>query len=361
MGGQVGGYASQWTRLDPASGQSPPEGPTRRLSVVTVRGAGHMVPAVRPKQALALIYRALHQQEEGAALWDDESVPTPPEPTSIVLNLVVADQHTVANNAQVTDAQGFLWSVNVGDSVRLTACAGKITASMDGGYGCSMPANVNTPLVFRWSRNGRLLTGAGVPERVSGSVDQELTVSALKPSDAGLYEAEVSTVQGGHIGSMSVQVYVSTSTACTSSSSSPSSSSDASCCQLVSFPNLPDGDGDGCPDEWRGDGECDRALCPHGDAQDCDGGVRSSPLCTDYVEFAVQLDAITSECCDQKEEDCSSGLPAICNTDCAAVLLPAIEACTDFLSSSLPEAVGIGGANVLTQLNNAAQMCHGGH
>ena len=114
--------------------------------------------------------------------------------------------------------------------------------------------------------------------------------------------------------------------------------------------------------EWEGDGVCDRALCPHGDAQDCDSGL-SSPLCTDYVEFAVQLDAITSECCDQIEEDCSSGLPSTCNVGCAAVLLPAVTACTGFLSGISAEAIGIGGTNVLVQLNKTAQKCDtgGGH
>ena len=79
--------------------------------------------------------------------------------------------------------------------------------------------------------------------------------------------------------------------------------------------------------------------------------------CTDYVEFAQHLDAITSECCDQISEDCSSGLPAVCNVGCAGVLLPAIAACTSFLGEHSSEADGIDGASVLAQLIQAGHLC----
>merc|ERR1711865_1119545 len=124
--------------------------------------------------------------------------------------------------------------------------------------------------------------------------------------------------------------------------------------------NVPgDSDGDGCPDTWEGDGVCDQALCPTGDAEDCFDSV-SGILCTDYVGFAKQLDAITLKCCDQEEDDCSTGLPSICNAGCASVLLPAVTACAGFLSGSTADAAGINGASVLGELKKAAKKCSGG-
>ena len=178
-----------------------------------------------------------------------------------------------------------------------------------------------------------------------------LSVEAVKSTDAGLYHVEVSDVLGRHIGNMSLVVAV--DLGCTASDA---------CCE---FPGVAaaDGDTDGCPDAWENDGVCDRALCTHGDVHDCEGTAPSQPtdLCTNYAAFAAHLGAINSECCDQAEEDCSTGMPMICNRGCAGVLIPTIAACSGFLGS--PDA-GKSGVGVLAQLNAAAQRCSesgGGH
>ena len=82
--------------------------------------------------------------------------------------------------------------------------------------------------------------------------------------------------------------------------------------------------------------------------------------CTSYVEFAGVLDAVREACCDQADDDCSTGFPMVCDAGCSAVLLPATSACTTFLTHSTPEVAGIDGADVLAQLNKAGQRCGGG-
>jgi hypothetical protein len=39
-------------------------------------------------------------------------------------------------------------------------------------------------------------------------------------------------------------------------------------------------------------------------------------------ELGTRTDAITVECCDEPDEDCSDGYPHTCNAGCAALLLP---------------------------------------
>jgi hypothetical protein len=310
-----------------------PACPIRQLSVTTVRGAGHMVPSRRPKQALALIYRAVHQLG-----WEDvlQNVPGP----AISLNVPTAcTGGRTCRSKELATTENFQWSVNVGDTMRLEACTGYASDTHE----CQVSTPGSVPLVFSWSHNGRPLRGAGVAERINGAVDAALVVPAAKPADAGLYEVEINDVLGNLVGSMSVDVHVSLKEACESMGD-----------------NVPgDSDGDGCPDTWEGDGVCDQALCPTGDAEDCFDSV-SGILCTDYVGFAKQLDAITFECCDQEEEDCSTGLPSICDASCASVLLPAVTACAGFLSGSTTDAAGINGASVLGELNKAAKKCSGG-
>ena len=41
----------------------------------------------------------------------------------------------------------------------------------------------------------------------------------------------------------------------------------------------------------------------------------------------------TAVCCDEPTEDCSSGAPASCNSDCAAVFLPFWTDCGDQLGA----------------------------
>ena len=49
--------------------------------------------------------------------------------------------------------------------------------------------------------------------------------------------------------------------------------------------------------------------------------------CTSVQGLQSVAHAVTSRCCDEPTEDCSSGAPATCNIDCAEVLLPAFSAC----------------------------------
>ena len=69
------------------------------------------------------------------------------------------------------------------------------------------------------------------------------------------------------------------------------------------------------------------SACPTG------GGGRPGPACTSNAELDAALEAVNAECCDEPTEDCSSGYPATCNADCAAVLRPLQAACAAFLTS----------------------------
>ena len=53
----------------------------------------------------------------------------------------------------------------------------------------------------------------------------------------------------------------------------------------------------------------------------CNGGgptPTAARRCDDLTSCAA---AMNQECCDEPDEDCSSGLPTVCNADCASVLL----------------------------------------
>ena len=54
---------------------------------------------------------------------------------------------------------------------------------------------------------------------------------------------------------------------------------------------------------------------------------------------ADRTEAVNTECCNEPEEDCSSGQPATCNAGCAAVLLPYIEDCRSMMQPSLAATV----------------------
>jgi len=52
-----------------------------------------------------------------------------------------------------------------------------------------------------------------------------------------------------------------------------------------------------------------------------------------HCDLGSRTDAVNAECCDEPEEDCSSGRPASCNAACAAVLLPFFRDCSQALGS----------------------------
>eukprot|EP01047_Picozoa_sp_COSAG01_P027026 COSAG01_NODE_1767_length_9258_cov_3.704523_3_plen_293_part_00 len=290
-----------------------------------------MVPLLRPKQALALIYRAVYQLG-----WDDE--PTLSARGSIVTGSAVSgstlpqttlsivatrDENTVFSSS----TSGGRFSLGVGASVSLQV---------------HVP-HISLPLVFSWSHNGQSLAGVGAPDRVTGALDAALVLTEVKPADAGLRKVEVWDVLGGFVGSMDVYIAVTLTQACPSQTGA---------CHVSDSTNF-------CPEEWAGDGECDRALCPGGDAQDCDAtslpGLAQAS-CTTYAEVSKHLNDLQTECCNQPSEDCSTGVPLVCNAGCAAVLLPMVTACTGYLSSS--NTPGLDGAALLVQLNQLAAICH---
>ena len=49
---------------------------------------------------------------------------------------------------------------------------------------------------------------------------------------------------------------------------------------------------------------------------------------------AARTEAVTTECCDEVTEDCSSGYPASCNEGCAEILLPFISDCRPVLGDT---------------------------
>ena len=49
---------------------------------------------------------------------------------------------------------------------------------------------------------------------------------------------------------------------------------------------------------------------------------------------AARTEAVTTVCCDEATEDCSSGYPASCNEGCAEILLPFISDCRPVLGDT---------------------------
>ena len=48
-------------------------------------------------------------------------------------------------------------------------------------------------------------------------------------------------------------------------------------------------------------------------------------------DLQARTQAVNVECCDEPEEDCSSGRPTTCNIGCARVLLPFFDECGEAL------------------------------
>jgi hypothetical protein len=63
-------------------------------------------------------------------------------------------------------------------------------------------------------------------------------------------------------------------------------------------------------------------------------GNRACSTCDNLIDFTACSTFINSVCCDEANEDCSSGMPTTCNDDCASVLVPAAAACSTFLSGA---------------------------
>ena len=58
-------------------------------------------------------------------------------------------------------------------------------------------------------------------------------------------------------------------------------------------------------------------------------GGSAQPTC--FSSLAKRASEVNGECCDEPEEDCSSGRPATCNIGCARVLLPFFAECGSVL------------------------------
>jgi hypothetical protein len=62
-----------------------------------------------------------------------------------------------------------------------------------------------------------------------------------------------------------------------------------------------------------------------------------SPLPTSIdgceTNFAARTVAVTDECCNQPDEDCSTGIPASCNAGCAALVIPYFVECSKQLGT----------------------------
>ena len=53
--------------------------------------------------------------------------------------------------------------------------------------------------------------------------------------------------------------------------------------------------------------------------------------CENFADLQTLVEPVNERCCDEPEDDCSSGVPSTCDADCGAVLLPFRAACADFL------------------------------
>ena len=51
-------------------------------------------------------------------------------------------------------------------------------------------------------------------------------------------------------------------------------------------------------------------------------------------DVAARISGVNRECCDEPSEDCSSGVPAVCNAGCAAEFLPFWNDCSAQLQNS---------------------------
>jgi hypothetical protein len=84
-----------------------------------------------------------------------------------------------------------------------------------------------------------------------------------------------------------------------------------------------------------------------------DNAAALCPLpCRNNGEFEAVFRPASVECCDEPSEDCSTGFPVVCNAECAAVLLPAQDACEDFLAAG-----GMLMAGTKGLIDNAVARC----
>lgn len=51
------------------------------------------------------------------------------------------------------------------------------------------------------------------------------------------------------------------------------------------------------------------------------------PSCSTAQEFAVAVERVTIECCDDSGDQCDLGIPATCDHECSMILLPTVHAC----------------------------------
>ena len=69
------------------------------------------------------------------------------------------------------------------------------------------------------------------------------------------------------------------------------------------------------------------------------------------ADLSARSDEVTTECCDEDSEDCSSGAPATCNSGCAAVLRPYVQECTATLAQTKE------GNDLVPLLQSTVQLC----
>lgn len=102
--------------------------------------------------------------------------------------------------------------------------------------------------------------------------------------------------------------------------------------------------------------DCAPGTKPSFDRKTCDPfPATGCAICTNSATFVRCMEAVNAKCCDEKSEDCSSGEPATCNADCAAVLVPTLQKCqADFFA--LPE-MAMAMAPAKQALKHAAAKC----
>ena len=63
--------------------------------------------------------------------------------------------------------------------------------------------------------------------------------------------------------------------------------------------------------------------------------LQAGRACKSAQHLQQRNDEVTAVCCDEPGEDCSSGMPASCNADCSAVLLPYFDDCERALGDAV--------------------------
>lgn len=93
------------------------------------------------------------------------------------------------------------------------------------------------------------------------------------------------------------------------------------------------------------------ATCPAPAPPPAPPSIELGP-CDNFGDLQTLVGPVNEVCCDEPSDDCSSGVPSTCDSDCGAVLLPFREACADFLS--VPMNLGMKAI-----IDAAANTCHG--